>query len=334
MKDFNISMTQYNRGDIITGTIVMIGEKEVVVSIGGLKEGVFDRSELSPAFKLGDAILVMVTGEMDDKGCLIMKHEGVNKAIEDREKIKSIKVGSEITFKVTTINGSGLLGEYVGFRIFLPFSQCRTDDYRNAQSLVEREVTAVVIELDTVKKSMVCSSKLLERENIVPVDIGDVISGSIIKLEDKYAIALLKNGAKAKLSIQDASHLRIKSLKEVVELDQEYEFKVLDTNTDFTRISVGLKQLQESPMEQLFASLSLGDDVEGEVVKILPIGAVIALDNGLKALAITKENTDRANVATHHIYKLGARVNGYISHLDDERKKINIITNRKMTPET
>ena len=61
MKDFDITMTHYNRGDIITGTIVMIGEKEVTVAIGGLREGVFPRSELDSAFKLGDAILVMVT---------------------------------------------------------------------------------------------------------------------------------------------------------------------------------------------------------------------------------------------------------------------------------
>ena len=57
MKNFNISMTQYTRGDIITGTIVMIGATEVVVAIGGLKEGVFPKSELDPAFKIGDAIL-------------------------------------------------------------------------------------------------------------------------------------------------------------------------------------------------------------------------------------------------------------------------------------
>ena len=72
MKDFDLTMTHYNRGDIITGTIVMIGQKEVTVAIGGLREGVFPREELDPAFKLGDAILVMVTGEIDEKGCLVM----------------------------------------------------------------------------------------------------------------------------------------------------------------------------------------------------------------------------------------------------------------------
>ena len=329
MKDFDITMTHYNSGDIITGTIVMIGEKEVTVAIGGLREGVFPRVELDPAFKLGDAILVMVTGEIDEKGCLVMTHANVNKAIEDREKLKNLKVGSELNFKVNDINNYGLLGDFMGYRVFLPYAQCSPADYQDRESFKDREITAIVIELNNIKKSIVWSTKLLSQNDITPVEIGDVLKGTIIKLEEKYAIALLTNGAKAKLSISDASHTRINNLNEVVELNKEYDFKIIDTNTDFSRISVGLKQMTESPIEKLFNSIILGDEVEGEVIKILQVGAVIKLDNGLTALAITKENSDRANVATHHIYKLGARVKGYISYKNDEKQKLNIITNIK-----
>ena len=79
----------------------------------------------------------------------------------------------------------------------------------------------------------------------------------------------------------------------------------------------------------MFDELNIGDEVTGQVVKILPVGAVIKLDNGLTALAITKENSDRANVATHFIYKLNSRVKGVISKLDKENHKINILTNKK-----
>ena len=329
MKDFDITMTHYNTGDIITGTIVMIGEKEVTVAIGGLREGVFPREELDPAFKLGDAILVMVTGEIDEKGCLVMTHANVNKAIEDREKLKNLKVGSELNFSVNDINNYGLLGDFMGYRVFLPFAQCSPADYQDRDNLKDREITAIVIELNNIKKSIVVSTKLLMQENVTPVEIGDVLKGTVIKLEEKYAIVLLTNGAKAKLSISDASHTRINSLSEVVELNKEYDFKIIDTNTDFSRISVGLKQMTESPIENLFNSINLGDEVEGEVVKILQVGAVVKLDNGLTALAITKENSDRANVATHHLYKLGARVKGYISYKNEEKHKLNIITNIK-----
>ena len=129
MKDFDITMTHYNRGDIIKGTIVMIGEHEVTVAIGGLREGVFPREELDGAFKLGDAILVMVTGEIDEKGCLVMTHANVNKAIEDREKLKNLKVGSELDFQVSNINNYGLHGDFMGYKVFLPYSQCTHNEF-------------------------------------------------------------------------------------------------------------------------------------------------------------------------------------------------------------
>ncbi len=329
MKDFDITMTHYNRGDIITGTIVVIGSKEVTVAIGGLREGVFPREELESNFKIGDAILVMVTGEIDEKGCLVMTHANVNKIIEDKEKLKNLKVGSELSFKVNDINSYGLLGDFMSYRVFLPFAQCSRADFVDRDKLKSREISAIVIELDNIKKSIVVSTKLLEQENITPVEVGDVLKGSIIKLEDKYAIVLLTNGAKAKLSISDASHTRINTLSEIVEMNKEYDFKIIETNTDFSRISVGLKQLVESPTDKLFKAINLGDEVEGEVTKILQVGALIKLDNGITAMAITKENSDRANVATHHIYKLGARVKGYVSYKNSEKHKLNIITNIK-----
>ncbi len=329
MKDFDIHMTQYNRGDIITGTIVMIGSKEVVVALGGLKEGVFPREELDSAFKIGDAILVLVTGEIDDKGCLVLTHSGVNKFLEEKEKLKSLKVGSELKFTPNAINNSGLTGEYMGYRVFLPFSQCTNTDFVNRNSLVNREISAIVIELDNIKKSIVCSSKLLNNTSFQPVEIGEVIMGTVVRLEDKYAIVILKNGDKAKLSISDASYERINSLKDLINLNEEYEFKVLDTNADFSRISVGLKQLKENPIDAKYDELKVGDTVEGVVSKITQAGAVITLDNGLNAFAVTKENSDRANVATHYLYKLNSRIKGEISYINKSTHKINLITHKK-----
>ena len=82
--------------------------------------------------------------------------------------------------------------------------------------------------------------------------------------------------------------------------------KVCEENRFKNYYSIDLSQ--EGSVEKLFNQLNEGDVVEGIVSKIMPIGALIKLDNGFTALALTKENSDRANVATHHIYKLGSRV--------------------------
>ena len=332
MKDFNIKFTQYKRGDIITGSIVMITKRGAVVNIGGMKDGIVPIDELDSVYKEGDAILVMVTDKIDEYGCIILDAKNVNKALEQREKIKDLKIGSTIKFVVQDVNTSGIKGEVLGFTVFLPYSQCSKDDYVSRDNLKEREIDAVIIELNSLQKSIVCSTKLLQKTvdySSIEINVNDTVVGTPIKVFDKYAIIMLHDGLKGKLSIQDASYEHINSLSEVIEENKEYEFKVLDKTIDNAKINLGLKQLKTNPLDEVFATINLGDEHDGIVERIYPSGAMIKLDNGLTAFALTRENSENVNTATHHIYKLGATVNGYISNIDYENHKLNIITLNK-----
>ncbi len=332
MNDFNINFTQYKKGDIITGTIVMLTKRGAIVNIGGMKDGIVPKEELDSVYKEGDAILVMVTGKIDDYGCIVLDAKNVNKAIEQREKIKNLKIGSSFKFVVTDILASGIKGEFVGYSVFLPYSQCTKEDFLIRNNLKDREIEAVIIEVNSLQKSIVCSTKLLQKTvdySNIQINVNDVVAGVAIKVFDKYAIIMLKDGLKAKLSIKDASYEHIESLHEILEENREYEFKVLDKNADNSQISVGLKQLKPNPLDEVFRQIKLGDGYNGVVEKIYPSGALIKLDNGLTAFALTKENSENINTATHHIYKLGDKVNGYISNIDLENYKLNIITLKK-----
>ena len=332
MKDFNIKFTQYKTGDIITGTIVMISKRGAVVNIGGMKDGIVPIDELDSIYKEGDAILVMVTNKIDEFGCIVLDAKNVNKAIEQKEKIKDLKVGSLLTFNVQDVTPAGIKGETLGYKVFLPYSQCSRDDYVSRENLKNREIQAIVIELNSLQKSIVCSTKLLQKTvdySQIEINVNDVVVGVPIKVLDKYAIVMLHDGLKGKISIQDASYEHINSLSEVLEENKEYQFKVLDKNADNSRISLGLKQLTVNPLDEIFKTIKLGDEFEGTVEKIYPSGAVIRLSNGLSAFAITKENSENVNTATHYIYKLGATVSGYISNIDLENHKLNIITLKK-----
>lgn len=332
MNELNIKFTHYKRGDIITGTIVMITKRGAVVNIGGMKDGVVPIDELDSVYKEGDAILVMVTDQVDEYGCVVLDAKNVNKAIEQREKVKDLKIGSTFTFTVKDIGTAGIRGEVYGFNVFLPYSQCSKDDYVSRDNLKDREVDAVIIELNSLQKSIVCSTKLLQKVvdySEIEINVNDVVTGVPIKVMDKYAIIMLQDGLKAKLNIQDASYEHINSLNEVIEENKEYQFKVLDKTIDNSKISVGLKQMKENPLDAVFAEIKLGDEHSGVVEKIFPSGAMIRLDNGLTAFALTRENSENVNTATHHIYKLGATVSGYISSIDIENHKLNIITLKK-----
>lgn len=333
MNSMDIKFTHYKKGDIITGTIVMITKRGAVVNIGGMKDGFIPIEELDTnVYKEDDAILVMVTDKTDDYGCVILDAKNVNRAIEQREKIKDLKVGSNFSFTVKDVTPAGIKGEILGFNVFLPYSQCSKDDYVSRDNLKDREIDAVIIELNSLQKSIVCSTKLLQKTvdycNI-KIDINDIVTGVPIKVMDKYAIIMLHDGLRGKLNIQDASYEHINSLTEVIEENKQYEFKVLDKTIDNAKISLGLKQLKENPLDKIFDQINLGDEHKGVVEKIFPSGAMIKLENGLTAFAITRENSENINTATHHIYKLGATVDGYISNIDRENHKLNIITLKK-----
>lgn len=332
MKDANIKFTHYKKGDIITGTIVMITKRGAVVNIGGMKDGIVPISEVDTVYKEGDAILVMVTDEIDEYGCVVLDAKNVNKAIEQREKVKDLKIGSTFTFTVKDITSAGIKGETLGYNVFLPYSQCSKDDYISRDNLKDREVTAVILELNSLQKSIVCSTKLLQKTvdySNIEISVNDVVTGVPIKVTDKYAIVMLKDGLKGKLNIQDASYERINSLKDIIEENKEYQFIVLDKTIDNAKIDLGLKQLKANPLDEIFKQINLGDEHSGVVERIFPSGAIIKLDNGLSAFALTRENSENINTATHHIYKLGATVSGYISNIDYDNYKLNIITLKK-----
>lgn len=332
MKDVNIKFTQYKKGDIITGNIVMITKRGAVVNIGGMKDGIVPIDEVDSVYKVGDAILVMVTDQIDEFGCIVLDAKNVNRAIEQREKIKDLKIGTTITFTAQDVTTAGIKGELLGYTVFLPYSQCSKDDYVSRDNLKNREIQAVIIELNSLSKSMVCSTKLLQKTvdySAIEINVNDIVTGVPIKVFDKYAIIMLHDGLKAKISIQDASYEHINSLSEVLEENKEYEFKVLDKTIDNSKINLGLKQLRVNPLDEIFATINLGDEHSGVVERIFPSGALIRLDNGLTAFALTRENSENVNTATHHIYKLGATVNGYISNIDSENHKLNIITLKK-----
>lgn len=332
MKDLPINFTNYKKGDIITGTIVMIGKKGAVVNIGGMRDGFVPNEELDKIYKEGDAILVMVKGYLNDDNCIVLDAKNVNYALEQRDMLANIKIGTKILFPITDIENAGLRGNYYGYNVFVPYSQIREKDFENKNNLKDREIEAVVLELNSYKKSIVASNKILSEEGLVHSNIvmekGEILKGSVLKIMDKYALVLLDNGIKAKLNIVDVSYDNIDNIANFLAEGKKYNFVVLDTNEDHSRTTVGYKQLKPNPFIKIVNEMKIGDEVQGEVAKIYPSGALIKLANGMNAFALTKDNTDKSNVATHHIFKLGDSVTGKINQIDKESLKINIIINK------
>lgn len=329
MKDLPINFTTYKKGDIITGTIVLITKAGAVVNIGGMRDGFVPNDELDKVYKEGDAILVMVKGYLDDKNCLVLDAKNVNRIIEEKEKLANIKIGSIIEFTIAEVTSAGLKGDYYGYHVFVPFSQIRDKDFLNKKHLQGRTIEIVVLELNNYKKTILGSSKILTEKtlsyNNIILNEGDIVEGSVLVIQDKYALVLLDNGIKAKLNISDVSYDKINSIADVLEEGKKYEFAILSTNEDHSRTIVGYKQMFDNPMIEIISHMKPGDSVTGEVIKLYPSGALIRLTNGATAFAFTKDNTDKLNVPTHNIFHLKETVSGIIGSIDYETSRLSFI---------
>lgn len=332
MKDLPINFTNYKKGDIITGTIVMIGKTGAIVNIGGMRDGFVPNEELDKIYKEGDAILVMIKGLVNENNCVLLDAKNVNYALEQKEKLANIKIGTKIVITITEIENAGVHGNYFGYNVFVPFSQLKEKDFENKKNLKNKEIEVVVLELNSYKKNIIASNKILSEEGLAHSNIvmekGETLKGTVLKILDKYALILLDNGVKAKLKIGDVSYKKIDDISSILVEGKKYSFIVLDTNEDHSRTSVGFKQLGANFFAQIINKMEIGDSVQGEVTKIYPSGALIKLENGISAFALTKENTDKSNVATHHIFKLGDIVKGTINQIDKENLKVNLIKDK------
>lgn len=327
-KDANFQFVQYKKGDIVSGTVVMNSKNGTIVNIGGMKDAIIKNSLRT--FKEGDIVLAIFTGETDESGCVVLDTENVNRIITEKEQIKSLKVGSTIEFFISEITNGGLEGKFFNYKVFVPFSQLTNEDYNNKYDFKNKSLCVVVLEIDNLKKKIICSTKLLQSQNFSKIDIkiGDILKGHCFKIFDRYALVQLENGLKAKIGIFDVSYEKIEKIEQILQYDKTYNFIVLQTNEDHTLNVVGYKQLLTNPLDEKFNQLKIGDKFGGKVVKLYQYGALIKLNNGLSAFAVTKDNTEKSNVATHHIFKLNTDIEVIISQIDTDNKKINVILSK------
>jgi len=115
---------------------------------------------------------------------------------------------------------------------------------------------------------------------------------------------------------------------EVLEIGQTVKVKVLDIDRERQRISLGLKQTQSDPWQQVLDSYGEGDVVEGRVTKVVTFGAFVEILPGVEGLVHISE------LASHHVenprevVSQGDPVNVLILEIDGERRRLSLSLKR------
>ena len=321
-------------GEVVEGTVMSIGKREVVVNIGYKSEGVIPVSEFryNPELAVGEKVEVYVESAEDKNGQLSLSHkkarqlkswDRVNEALANDEIIKGyIKCRTK----------GGMIVDVFGIEAFLPGSQIDVKPIRDYDVYVDKTMEFKVVKINQEFRNVVVSHKaLIEAELEAQKQIimsklekGQILEGTVKNITS-YGVFIDLGGVDGLIHITDLSWGRVNHPEEIVQLDQKLKVVILDFDEAKKRIALGLKQLTPHPWEALDPDLKVGDKVKGKVVVMADYGAFVEIAPGVEGLIHVSEMSWSQHLrSAQEFMKVGDEVEAVILTLDSAERKMSL----------
>ena len=286
---------------IVAGTVIKITDKHVVVDVGMKSEGLIPIEQVvdhtgTPKLKPGDTVEVVIEREEPEGGYLL----GYEKAQRLRVWDTVEKAHNEKTPITGTVVGrvKGGLTVDIGIKSFLPGSQLELRPVRNLDAYIGQPIQVRVIKLNKKRGNVVVSRKeILEEEQterrshtLEHLEEGAVLTGTVKNLTDYGAFVDL-GGIDGLLHITDMSWGRLTHPRDLVNVGDEIQVKVLKFDKEKQRVSLGFKQLTPDPWLDAAERYPIGAHVRGRVLSVTDYGAFVELEQGIEGLVHVSEMT-------------------------------------------
>lgn len=328
------TLTSINEKEVITGTVVSLTKKEVVVNIGYKSEGVIPINEFryNPDLAVGDEVVVYVETQEDKNGQLVVSHKTARMHHAWDKVNEALKTGEVITGHVKCRTKGGLIVDVFGIEAFLPGSQIDVKPIRDYDMYVGKDMEFRVVKINQEFKNVVVSHKALieaeleeqKKQIISGLEKGQVLEGTVKNITS-YGVFIDLGGVDGLIHITDLSWGRVNHPEEIVELDQKLNVVILDFDDDKKRIALGLKQLQSHPWDSLDENLNVGDKVKGKVVVLADYGAFVEIAPGVEGLIHVSEMSWSQHLRTAQDFlNVGDEVEAVILTLDREERKMSL----------
>src|ERR671935_922557 len=340
--NYDATLHPFQEGDVVTGHVVRIDNDEVLVDIGYKSEGVIPASELSirksvdptDEVSLGEEVDALVLTKEDQDGRLILSKKRARFEKAWRRIEAAADTGQPVEGTVIEVVKGGLILD-LGVRGFLPASLVDIRRVQNLDEFMGQKLECKVIELNRSRNNVVLSRRaVLEEERkemrqaiLDRLSPGDVVTGTISNIVDFGAFVDLE-GIDGLIHISELSWSHVNHPSELLEIGQEVQVKVLDIDRERQRISLGLKQTQSDPWQQVIDTYEQGDVVEGKVTKVVTFGAFIEVVPGVEGLVHISELAQHHVENPREVVSQGETVRAKIIEMDPERRRLSLSLKR------
>ncbi|NLH50094.1 MAG: 30S ribosomal protein S1 [Myxococcales bacterium] len=287
-------------GEVVIGRVVGIEGDHVLVDIGYKSEGFIDLREFQDlngqaSVKVGDKVEALIEAIEDEHGVIVLSKEKADKMKVWDEIYKAYNADGVVKGKVVARVKGGLSVD-IGVRAFLPGSQVDLRPVRNIDKFIGQEIECKILKFNKRRGNIVLSRRALlekERETLRSDTLKRLQEGvqleGIVKNITDYGAFIDLGGIDGLLHITDMSWGRINHPSELFEVGDEVRVVVLKYDEERQRVSLGYKQIQPDPWNEVLQKYHIGDKVKGKVVSLTDYGAFVELEEGVEGLIHVSE---------------------------------------------
>ena len=337
MLDDSLNALDMQPGSIVSGVVLDVDKDYVTIHVGLKSEGIVSLDEFKSndgdvTIEVGDEVEVALEAVEDGYGETRISREKARKISTWKMLEEALETGEFVTGKINNRVKGGFAVEVDVVKAFLPGSLVDVRPVKEAPDIENTIQDFKVIKLDYKRNNVVLSRKaVLEKNNsAVKVELlknleeGQIVKGVVKNITD-YGAFIDLGGLDGLLHITDISWSRVSNPSEYLNVGEEIDVKVLSFDKEKFRVSLGLKQINNDPWENVESNYTVGGIYEASVSNITDYGCFAQLEDGIEGLIHLSElDWTSKNIHPSKVVDMKEKIKVMILEIDHEKRRISL----------
>lgn len=328
------TFSEINEREIVTGRVIGMNEKEILIDIGFKSEGVILRNEFTEENlpEVGEKLDVYLERMEDESGKTVLSKEKADFLRRWTELRNNHETGEIISGRIIRRIKGGMIVDLNGVQAFLPGSQIDIRPVKDFDKYIDSDIDLRVVKFNEFRKNVVVSHKAILEESMAEqrdelfkkLEVGSVMEGRVKNITD-FGVFIDLGGIDGLLHITDLSWGRVNHPSELIGMDDTLTVKIIDYDQEKTRVSLGLKQLTPHPWDNVDDKYPEGTNIKGKIVSLTNYGAFVEIEPGIEGLVHVSEMSWTRHIKNpSEMYTLGDEVEAVVLAIDSEDRKISL----------
>lgn len=319
------------KGTTVTGTVVSVTPREVLIDIGKKSFGVVASWELeqvkdyAASLAPGDKVTTQIINPENETGYATLS---LRKTSSERRWTKLFDIaekGEDIEVIGLEVAKGGLLVEWQSLRGFVPSTQLDPQAASNPYELISKHIKVKVLEVDSSLNRFVLSQKAATlgisptvlKEKIGKIKSDDVMNGMVSGVAP-FGIFVDIDGLEGLVHISEIAWEKVENPATMYKVGDKVEVVVLDVNKNEGKLNLSIKRLTPDPWKNILDRFPPDSQVSGKVMRIAPYGVFVKLETGIEGLVHISKITAGSEP------KAGETIDCIVEKVDPTKRKISL----------